>query len=88
MLDQQQIEETLRAIEERNIRVEADKAWETSLARRSIVAVMTYAIAAALLYSMGLPDPWLNALIPTAGYLLSTVSIPFVKKRWIARIRK
>lgn len=55
------------------------------MARRSIVAVMTYAIAAVLLYSMNLADPLLNALIPTVGYLLSTLSIPVIKKHWIAR---
>jgi hypothetical protein len=32
-------------IKARNRRVELDKAWETSLTRRSIIAAITYAVA-------------------------------------------
>lgn len=42
------IEERLSAIEERNRRVEADKAWETSWLRILSISVITYVVAVLL----------------------------------------
>lgn len=78
-----QLAQRIRAIEERNRGVEADKAWEVSLTRRGFIGVLTYAVASAVLWSIGSERPMLDALIPTAGYLLSTLSIPFLKRWWI-----
>ena len=50
---------------ERNKRVEADKAWETSNARRLIISLMTYAIVVIFLFLAGITkeDIWIiNAL--------------------------
>lgn len=78
--------EDLEQIKERNERVEADKAWETSRTRRILIAVMTYIVIAIFLWSIKAPNPWLNALVPTAGFILSTLTFPFFKKLWLKNI--
>ena len=77
---------TINEIQIRNKRVEADKAWETSFLRRLSIAIMTYFIAALFLWSIKVPNFWLNALVPAGGFLLSTLSLPFLKKWWIDNI--
>lgn len=79
------LQKRLEAIEERNRRVEAEKAWETSMFRVCLIALLTYLVAAIFLFSANLPHPFLNALVPTIGYILSTQSLPVVKKAWIRR---
>jgi uncharacterized membrane protein YkvI len=75
----------LQQIQERNKRVELDKAWETSKTRRSFVAAITYVIAAAFMARIGVADPLINALVPTGGYLLSTLSLPVIKQWWTSK---
>lgn len=75
----------LKEIEVRNQRVEQDKAWETSLVRRGFIAGVTYAIAWWFMWSIGVEKAYFNALVPTGGYILSTLSLPFLKKWWIKR---
>ena len=77
------IEERLNKIEERNRKVELDKAWETSFVRIFLVSVITYFVAFFALYSIGANKPYLNAIIPVLGFILSTQSIPIIKKYWI-----
>ncbi|MAZ76933.1 MAG: hypothetical protein CMH31_06505 [Micavibrio sp.] len=81
-------ETDLEAIKERNARVEADKAWETSWARRLFIALVTYIIAAYYMHSVGLGNALLGAFVPTGGYLLSTLSLSFVKNFWLKNIYK
>ncbi|HOO50328.1 MAG TPA: hypothetical protein PLK94_03455 [Alphaproteobacteria bacterium] len=76
------LDQALADIQERNARVELDKAWETSKTRRAVIAGMTYIVATLYMMSLGVSQPMLNALIPTGGYLLSTLSLPIVKKIW------
>lgn len=73
----------IEALEERNKRVEADKAWETSWFRVACIVVVTYLIASLVMYVIGVEHYLANALIPTIGYFLSTQSFPFVKRWWI-----
>lgn len=80
--------EDLERIKERNKRVEADKAWETSGTRRILIAVMTYVVIVIFLLSIEAPNPWLNALVPTAGFILSTLTLPFFKRLWWKHIYK
>ena len=70
----------------RNNRVEGDKAWETSMTRRAVIAIITYCIAALFMYRIGVPDPFLNALVPTGGYMLSTLSLVFIKRWWLTYV--
>lgn len=78
----------LDAIKQRNDRVEGDKAWETSWMRRIFIATVTYIIAAFYMHSAGLGNPFLGAFVPTGGYLLSTLSMPFLKNYWLEHIYK
>ena len=81
------IEKEVKQIVDRNKRVESDKAWETSFARRIIVALMTYLMIVLFLWIIKIPNPWLNALVPAIAFMLSTLSLPFFKRIWL-RSRK
>ena len=76
-------EKRLNAIEQRNKKVELDKAWETSLSRKIIIAVLTYATIVLFFFVAQLPKPFINSIVPTAGFVLSTLSLPFFKRLWI-----
>lgn len=79
---------SIEQILERNSRVELDKAWETSKTRRAVIAIITYAVAYFFMWRIGFGEAYLNALIPTGGYLLSTLSLPFIKKYWLKKYMK
>jgi len=72
----------------RNHRVELDKAWEVSYTRRAIIAIVTYLVAAAFMKSIGIEAFLLNALVPTGGYLFSTLSLSLVKSWWVKKYDK
>ena len=80
-----ELEQRLAAIEERNRRVETDKAWETSWTRRIAIAVMTYVVIGIMLTLINADRPWIGAFIPTLGFLLSTLSLPVIKTMWANR---
>jgi len=82
------LENEIELIKTRNARVEDDKAWETSVARKIIIAIVTYALIGAYLIILGVEKPWLNAAIPTCGFVLSTLTISLAKTRWIKARRK
>ena len=79
------MEPELQNINERNKRVELDKAWETSSTRRGLIVSITYIVAALFMWRIGVSDPFTNALVPTGGYLLSTLSLPAIKRWWISK---
>ena len=79
------IEQEIEAIKERNRRVEVDKAWEQSWVRRLFIGAVTYVIAGIWLVLISDTSPWLKALVPSGGYILSTLSLSFIKERWINR---
>lgn len=79
------IESRLKIIEERNRRVELDKAWETSWWRAIIIAVLTYATIVLFFLIADLPKPFVNSIVPTTGFLLSTLSLSIFKHAWIRR---
>ena len=79
------IEQRIQSIEDRNRRVEIDKAWEVSWTRRLFIALSTYIIASIWLLIISDSMPFLKALVPTAGYLLSTLSLPVIKRWWVSR---
>ncbi len=79
------IEARLARIEQRNARVELEKGWETSAERRLLVAVSTYVVIGLFMAAIGVAHPLVNAIVPTTGFLLSTLTIPFFKHRWMQR---
>jgi len=82
------LEKEIDLIKERNKRVEADKAWETSAFRVISIVVMTYIVTAIVFYFIGVQKFLLSALIPTVGYCLSTQSLPFIKRWWMNKVYK
>jgi len=77
------LEKRIEQIENRNKRVEADKAWETSWTRKISIAILTYLVVVAYLHFVIHINPWLNALVPVVGFLISTFTVGYLKKLWI-----
>lgn len=72
-------------IENRNKKVEQDKAWETSYARKISIAVFTYLSISLYFLAIKIDKPFINAVVPTLGFLLSTLSLPWIRKFWEKR---
>lgn len=80
------LHDEINNIKARNRRVEADKAWETSKMRRLTIAVFTYATVSAFLFYIKADDPLIVSVVPTIGYLLSTLTMHVLKKAWLDKI--
>jgi hypothetical protein len=76
------LESRIIALESRNARVETDKKWETSVTRKVSILMMTYCILGSYMYFLGVEKWYLNALVPTCGFFLSTLALPIVRKVW------
>lgn len=83
MSDKMTIEKELERIKERNAKVEADKAWELSNTRRMVVGISIYLLAVVVFLGIKAPDPFVNAIIPAIGFVLSTATFPIFKELWI-----
>ena len=68
-MNQKQVEKEIKLIKERNLRVEANKAWEVSKTRKVLIAIFTYIVIVLFFWSMGLPSPFVNAIVPTLGFV-------------------
>jgi hypothetical protein len=79
------IKKEIETLKERNRKVEADKAWETSWTRRLMVVILTYFVIVIFFYFAGLPSPWVNSIVPAAAFVVSTLSLPWFKKLWLKR---
>lgn len=89
MEDLNELKKEIDLIKERNAKVESDKAWETSFFRKVLVSILTYFVIVIFFHFADLPNPFVNAIVPTLGFVLSTLSIPIFKKCWIKkRIKK
>lgn len=76
------LESRIKAIEDRNKRVELDKKWETSWTRRISIATLTYAVVVSYLFAIDNDKPLINALVPAMGYLLSTLVLKSIRAAW------
>ncbi len=76
------LEKRLEVIEARNKKVESDKAWEVSWTRRISIAVLTYIVIVSYLLYIDNDAPYINAVVPVVGFLLSTLAISWIKKIW------
>lgn len=72
----------IQRILERNKRVEEDKRWETSWMRKISIAVVTWILAVVFLTLIDAENAFLAALVPTGGYVLSTLSALPIRKYW------
>lgn len=75
----------IEQIKERNRKVELDKKWEVSFARRFLLVLFTYLSIGLYMTFINIENAWLNAVIPSLGFLLSTLTLPFFKNRWMER---
>ena len=79
------IEKEILLIKDRNRTVELNKAWETSLTRKVVILALTYSVIVLFMYFAKIEKPCLNAIVPSIGFFLSTLTIPFIKKWWIKK---
>ena len=82
-MENEVIEQEINAIKMRNKKVETDKAWETSWVRRICIALLTYFVV--VLYSFivtKFENIWLSSIVPVIGFILSTLSLKFVRHIW------
>lgn len=84
----QQLEEEINKIKARNIRVETEKAWETSWTRRITITVMAYSVVSVFFYFSGNPEPLEQAVVPSLAFVLSVLSAPLMKKMWLKYVHK
>jgi len=82
-LNLKQLEEEIDKIKSRNCKVEIDKAWEVSYTRRVALMLFTYLSVGFYLAAIKVQNPWLNAIVPSIAFMLSTLTLPFFKKIWI-----
>lgn len=81
------IEDRIKRIEERNKRVELDKAWEVSWTRKICIMILTYIIVVFYSYLIqNYNNIFLSSLVPVIGFTLSTLSLRFIRKLWEKRI--
>ena len=81
--EKENLEERIGRIEERNKNVEIDKTWETSRTRRILIALFTYAAIGLYLWVIRVPQPWIHAIVPTIGFMISTLAMPWCKRIWV-----
>lgn len=79
------LEKEIGAIKARNRRVEKDKAWETSWIRRVAVSIATYVVVLLFFFVIRASQPFISALVPAIGFLLSTLTIDFLKSWWLKK---
>ncbi len=82
------IEKRVSQTEERNKRVEKDKAWETSLVRRVFITISTYILVVIFLHTIKAEKPFFGAIVPSVAYFISTASIGILKSWWLEKRRK
>ncbi len=75
--------EKIEQLEERNKKVEAEKAWEISLTRRILLIIFIYLAISFYFKAINISKPWLNAIVPAFAFMLSTLTLPFFKKLWL-----
>lgn len=82
MADLSSLTEGISRIEKRNKEVELNKSWETSWTRKILLSIFTYLSIALYLKFIVNIDPWVNAIVPAIGFLLSTLTLPYFKTLW------
>lgn len=88
-METKELQKEIVKIQERNYRVEKDKAWETSWTRRLCICVLTYLVV--VLYSFIISQTsniFLSSIVPVIGFTLSTLSLKFVRRIWENVINK
>ena len=82
MMDLSGLDERISRIEKRNKEVELNTSWEISWTRKILLSIFTYLSIALYLKFIVNIDPWVNAIVPAIGFLLSTLTLPYFKTLW------
>lgn len=78
-----ELKKRIEAIENRNKRVENDKAWETSWTRRIFIMILTYIVVIIYSYIVrNYDNVLLSSLVPVIGFTLSTLSLGLIRRIW------
>jgi hypothetical protein len=88
MTPDQNLLDRIEKIEQRNKRVEIDKKWEGSWTRKIAIMSLTYAVVVTYLFAIGNDNPWINAIVPPSGFLLSTLAVGKLRIWWQSRLFK
>lgn len=83
-----ELSKEIETIKDRNKKVELDKTWETSKTRKLFLIIFTYIAIGLYLRAINIENPWLNAVVPSVGFFLSTLTVPFIKEIWMKYIYK
>jgi len=83
MIGIKRLEREIEKIKERNARVEKDKEWELSWTRKILLVVLTYLVIVIFFYFARLPNPFINSIVPSIAFILSTLSLNFFKNIWL-----
>ena len=82
-MNEQTVEKEIENIKNRNKKVELDKKWETSWTRRICIVLLTYFIVVLYSYlTSKFSNIWLSSIVPVLGFLISTLSLKFIRKIW------
>lgn len=81
-------ENEINKIKDRNKKVELDKSWETSWTRRICICILTYIVVIIYSYIVRNYDNiFLSSLVPVIGFILSTLSLKYIRKIWEKSIK-
>ncbi|MBO5180039.1 MAG: hypothetical protein J6B87_06820 [Clostridia bacterium] len=82
-MDNEELENEIIKIKERNKKVELDKAWETSWTRKICICILTYIIVVTYSHLINkINNIWLSSLVPVIGFALSTLSLKLIRNVW------
>ena len=76
------LESEINKIRYRNKSVEGNKAWETSYTRKIAIVILTYLVVVIFFFSANLPKPFINSIVPSLAFTISTLTLPWFKIIW------
>ena len=82
-ITEKELDYRVNKIEKRNKRVELDKRWEKSWTRKLTITGLTYAVILIYLFVVKNSNPWVNAIVPSLGFLLSHLALGWVRSLWM-----
>ncbi len=88
-MNNEELQNEIIKIKERNKKVELDKKWETSWTRKICICILTYIVV--IIYSFivrNYDNILLSSLVPVIGFTLSTLSLKLVRNVWEKNINK
>ncbi len=84
-MKEEDVRNSISAIQLRNKKVEAEKAWETSWQRTWLILSITYVFMVFFMNMIWVKWAYVNAMIPTFWFFLSTLSVGFLKSKYIEK---